>query len=110
MTGWQDLSSLWFIYITNNCLASPDATLESWLNATASDDWTMRHTTCPTTRYFWNVSGSGDWNDTANWYTNIEHTEMTASEPLPNNTNTAIILSNVTSNTGPTPTVKTLQV
>lgn len=48
-SGISDLSSLWFLTITNNCLVEEtlDPSTVSWLNASASDTWQSQSLTCP---------------------------------------------------------------
>jgi hypothetical protein len=47
LLGWEDASALWLLYAGGNCLIGFDPALASWLDATASDDWTNQSATCP---------------------------------------------------------------
>ncbi len=106
----NDNSSVGFSY---NCLDSSSLPINivDWLDVVTFDDWNLRNPACPPlpgTLYFWNASGSGDWNVAGNWYTDSGH--QNPAGKIPDASTNAIIYSSISSNSGTPAKVKTLQV
>lgn len=91
-----------------------NASFGTWLTSRSKEDWKIQNTSCPftsQTMYFFGTSPNPtDWNQQTNWYTDVLHKTPITLKSRPDGADNAIILTDVSRNTGLPAVVKTLQV
>jgi hypothetical protein len=104
------------VAFSNNCLAreSLSPTIISWLDTYSTESWEVRNASCPATQntmYFCGtyLADPTNWNEPNNWKSDVLCLDD-ALKDRPDSSDDVIVLSDISSNTGISATVGSLQV